>query len=285
MKTLAHNIRALRISSGMSQTELANALGVQFQTVSKWERQITLPDAAILPDLARKLGVSIDQLFREESFSCDTDMPEEETAFLLKTYSKVYGPDAGPWNLSLQNKYLEYRITEFFETNFTIKPGDTICNIGIGAGEWDRYLSYKLHGGSLTSIDRLEICCHQLKLRLRLEENPNKVNVICADAMALEYTNKFDTITIVGTTGIESGDAVALLRKAASILRPDGSLYYQTLDENEDSSKTILHALSFGLHLCNMMSDTSHGIVAHYYRFDKKETNHCKISIEICESE
>ena len=272
MKTLANNIRNLRISSGMTQSELADALGVQFQTVSKWERQITLPDTAILPDLAQALGASIDQLFREGTWSCSSEIPEEETALLLNTYSSAYSPEAGPWNLSLENKYLEYRFTEFFETNFTVKPGDQICNIGIGAGEWDRYLSYKLRGGSLTSIDRLEICCRQLKSRLRLEENPNQVTVVFADAMSLNFQEEFDIVTTVGTTGIESGDGLALLQKAASFLKPGGCLYYQTLDVNEDCNDTVLHALSCGLKLQNMMRDTAYGITAHYYRFDKPES-------------
>ena len=197
------------------------------------------------------------------------EIPEEETALLLESYSKAYGPEAGPWNLSLENKYLEYRFTEFFEENFTVKPSQNICNIGIGAGEWDRYLSYKLRGGRLTSIDRLEICCRQLTSRLRLEENPNQVTVIFSDAIALDMADKFDIVTIVGTTGQESDDALALLRKAASFVKPGGSLYYQTLGDNENCNDTILQALSCGLTLHNMMRDTKYGITAHYYSFDK----------------
>ena len=71
--------------------------------------------------------------------------------FLLKAYGALWGPEAGPWNLSVEQKYLEYRITAFFEENFPVARGADICNIGIGAGYWDRYLSYRLDGGSLTS--------------------------------------------------------------------------------------------------------------------------------------
>lgn len=66
--------------------------------------------------------------------------------FLLKTYGQCYDAEAGPWNLSLQNKNLEYVITRFFEENFTVRQGADLCNIGIGAGYWDRYLSYRLTG-------------------------------------------------------------------------------------------------------------------------------------------
>ena len=64
---------------------------------------------------------------------------------LLKHYGEVSGPEAGPWNLSVENKYLEYRITSWFEENFLTTGTETICNIGIGAGYWDRYLSYRVH--------------------------------------------------------------------------------------------------------------------------------------------
>ena len=43
--------------------------------------------------------------------------------FLLKTYGQCYGPEAGPWNLSVENKYLEYMFTKFFENNFSINEG------------------------------------------------------------------------------------------------------------------------------------------------------------------
>lgn len=271
MHTFANNIRHFRMSAGMTQTQLAEALGIQFQTVSKWERQIALPDTALLPALARQFGVSIDSLFRKPRWECTGDMPEEESSFLLETYTKAYGPEAGPWNLSLENKYLSYMFTKFFEDNFPVKQGDNICNIGIGAGEWDRYLSYRLRGGSLTSIDKLEICCSQLKSRWHLEENPNQINVIFADAMTLDLENAFDILTMVGTTGIESDDALALLQKAASFVKNGGFLYYQTLDGNDACGETIQMAVSCGLMIQNMLQDLSHGLTAHYYCFKKSE--------------
>ena len=80
-------------------------------------------------------------------------MNELDKSFLLQSYGEENGPEAGPWNTSLESKYLEYRITAFFEKDFEIGQGAQLCNIGIGAGNWDRYLSYRLNGGNLTSID------------------------------------------------------------------------------------------------------------------------------------
>ena len=56
-------IKQLRIKAGLTQEQLANALGISAQSVSKWENAVTMPDVALLPLLAGELGVSIDELF------------------------------------------------------------------------------------------------------------------------------------------------------------------------------------------------------------------------------
>ena len=55
-------ISVLRKSKGLTQSELGERVGVSFQAVSKWERGETLPDVAVLPDLARVLETSIDNI-------------------------------------------------------------------------------------------------------------------------------------------------------------------------------------------------------------------------------
>lgn len=56
-------IRRLRAEKGITQEELADALGVGFQAVSKWECGTTTPDIALLPKIALYFGVSMDTLF------------------------------------------------------------------------------------------------------------------------------------------------------------------------------------------------------------------------------
>ena len=62
MKMFGAQIAALRKGKGMTQNELGNRLGISFQAVSKWERGETLPDTAILLDLARVLDTTVDQI-------------------------------------------------------------------------------------------------------------------------------------------------------------------------------------------------------------------------------
>ena len=55
-------IAQYRKQSGLKQEELAKRIGVSPQAVSKWENG-GAPDVALLPDIARELGVSVDALF------------------------------------------------------------------------------------------------------------------------------------------------------------------------------------------------------------------------------
>lgn len=59
---VGNQIAELRKAKGITQNELGERLGVSFQAVSKWERGETLPDTAILPDLANVLETTVDYI-------------------------------------------------------------------------------------------------------------------------------------------------------------------------------------------------------------------------------
>lgn len=59
---LAENIKAARRAKGLSQEELAARLRVVRQTVSKWENNLSVPDADLLVALSRELEVPVERL-------------------------------------------------------------------------------------------------------------------------------------------------------------------------------------------------------------------------------
>ncbi len=61
--SLGENIREARLALSLSQEELGEKLGLAHQTVSKWERDESMPDASLLPALSDLLHVSLDRLF------------------------------------------------------------------------------------------------------------------------------------------------------------------------------------------------------------------------------
>ena len=56
-------IKRLREQKGMKQKELAEEMGIERSTISKWETGATNPATEKLPKLAGILGCTIDALF------------------------------------------------------------------------------------------------------------------------------------------------------------------------------------------------------------------------------
>ncbi len=80
-ETLGRRIARLRLAKTVTQERLAKELNVSPQAVSKWENDINYPDISLLPDLARFLGVSVDELLSGASASTqETAAAQESTA-------------------------------------------------------------------------------------------------------------------------------------------------------------------------------------------------------------
>jgi len=63
MINLGNRIREFRKNKGITQEQLASALNMSPQAVSKWEMGAGYPDIAMLPVIAAYFGVSLDTLF------------------------------------------------------------------------------------------------------------------------------------------------------------------------------------------------------------------------------
>jgi class 3 adenylate cyclase len=78
-RTVGSRIRERRLSRRLTQNDLANALQISPQAISKWERGENAPDIGLLVPLARLLGVSCDWLL---GFDLETDGLLEATVFV-----------------------------------------------------------------------------------------------------------------------------------------------------------------------------------------------------------
>lgn len=69
---LGLRIKNLREQRGFKQRDIANALQISAQAVSKWERGENAPDIAVLLDLTKLLGVTTDTLLGRREKEDDT---------------------------------------------------------------------------------------------------------------------------------------------------------------------------------------------------------------------
>ena len=92
------NLKTLRKEKGFSQEQLAARLSVVRQTVSKWEKGLSVPDAELLIKLSEVLNVEVSDLLGEK---IEISEGRSETEVLAAELAKlneilvVYGEKAG----------------------------------------------------------------------------------------------------------------------------------------------------------------------------------------------
>ena len=89
-QAIGARIRMYRKALGMSQTDLANQIGVRFQQVQKYENGSNRVAASRLWKIADALGVSVVSLFQDVS-----DAPGEnlETTELVDLFRRLRAPE------------------------------------------------------------------------------------------------------------------------------------------------------------------------------------------------
>ena len=89
---LNQNIKSLRKQKGYTQETFAQELNVVRQTVSKWEKGYSVPDALMLEKIAELFEVSVSELLGEEEIKADekTDLEQisEQLSLLNNQFAK-----------------------------------------------------------------------------------------------------------------------------------------------------------------------------------------------------
>lgn len=95
MSDFAQRLASARKQSGLTQSEVAESLGVSFQAVSLWERGETTPETDKFPELAKLYHVTTDWLFigtAEDAIAIDFEEPLSDRLFneeRMYTYVKT----------------------------------------------------------------------------------------------------------------------------------------------------------------------------------------------------
>lgn len=114
---LSQNLKTIRKNKGFTQEDLANRLHVTRQTISKWEKGYSVPDADLLSKLAEELDVSVSELLGKD------EIPAEETDSLANQLARINE------QLSIKNrraKRVWKAVIVFAIVFFLVIPGVTI---------------------------------------------------------------------------------------------------------------------------------------------------------------
>ena len=90
---LNENIKLMRKSKGLSQDELAVKLNVVRQTVSKWERGLSVPDSEMLLTLSEILETPVSNLLGENIIENKSD-DLKNALMIFKAYFLKNSKDA-----------------------------------------------------------------------------------------------------------------------------------------------------------------------------------------------
>jgi transcriptional regulator with XRE-family HTH domain len=114
-------INELRKKSGVTQEQLANAVGVSVPAVSKWESGAAYPDITLLPSIARYFNTTIDCLLRY-----DKDISEDDVREIISRCARCF-----------EESTLE-KAVEMCEKFLKLYPNSMVLYLGIGS----LYMSY-----------------------------------------------------------------------------------------------------------------------------------------------
>ena len=147
---IGSNIKALRISAGLTQEQLAGSLGVSFQAVSKWETSANTPDIQLLPQIAKLFCISIDALFADDigDYQADSELIKDDDVFRVVQFrgrrmvrvQRVLSKDcppieiAFPRNCNDSTQYFKVEVYGHVIADGSIN-GDVVCHGSVQCSE------------------------------------------------------------------------------------------------------------------------------------------------------
>lgn len=231
----------LRKRIGVSQQELADVLGVSFQSVSKWEIGTTMPDITMLPAISEYFKVSVDELLGLRPLREQEYIPRNSNVHDMNAekYDKLYHNRKYFWN----DDYLKFLIDNVWHIDKPVDIIDFRCCSG--------YLSEKLlallpKGSTYTGIDSE----HFVK---QAKENYNnsryRTDFVVSDLYTYQNDKKYDiAICLAGLRHVNNPRQV--LSKMTECIKKNGLVVCMEVNREFEDKGLYIEGMDYN-HICN----------------------------------
>ena len=208
-------IKPLRIAKKVTQKELANALNVSFQTVSKWENGVAMPDISYLPALAMYFDVDVEVILGMRPL----EQAVKYEDFSSKEYWEQQLETTKNWKIFYFNDdYLEFLVKNVWKFEKPIHMLDCACGYGYLA---EKIFPHLPQGSTYTGYDISEMYLGEARKTFG-KDNPN-VRFVCGDILDFNSTEKYDLVISQMILSYVS-EPEKVIRKMIQTLKPGGML-------------------------------------------------------------
>lgn len=230
------NLFELRKSRGITQSYLAEIIGVSFQTISKWETGTAIPDVKYVIAMAKFFGVTTDQILGLQPLEYDYASRMTETAeYWNDQLHYIQNSRVELWNAD----YMEFLVQKVWKIEKKVNILDFGCGNGYLAGLLMPFLP---EGSTYTGIDISTSMIQEAKRLYTDAAYP--VQFICKNAYDYQEKEKYDMV-ICQAFLRELSDPKKALKNMMYSLKIAGLIVCIEVNRELDNAGTYIEGLDY----------------------------------------
>lgn len=231
--SISDRIKYYRKCNSLTQSQLAELIGVSPQAISKWETGIGYPDLSLIVPLAIALRVSTDELL-EYKDGINLNLVKTEWNSMAMAY-EVFNNSPNSYSYMIEWPCIQELLPDL--------RGKTILDFGCGTGIFT-FLLEKYYPSKIVGIDLSE---EMLSIAMEKgKEKHSKTQFVLGDASKLsEYFDEVYDLVFSSTTTHYLADLGDLFKNIRHVLKEDGTCILSVIHPVYSALYPIEHGDTF----------------------------------------